>query len=214
MLQLDKLDMAVGSDSATVKGTGWMAGPYISARLTNKLFFDARALWGRSSNDISPVGTYTDNFDTQRQLYSAKLSGTWLAAHGLSMTPDAEVAYFRERQTSYVDSNGDTIDSQSYHIGRLTFSGKIERAWAYSESEVVRPYIGVHGIWDFAKSDETTISGDTISTKDIYGRVEVGLTASRSDGASLQFGVTYEGIGDTTYDSIEAKTRLTFPLQR
>ncbi|MEM8972976.1 MAG: autotransporter outer membrane beta-barrel domain-containing protein [Pseudomonadota bacterium] len=214
MLQFDKLDMAVGSNGATVDGIGWMAGPYFSARVTNKVFLDARALWGTSSNDINPLGTYTDQFGTDRQLYAAKLSGTWTAANGFSVTPDTELAYFREHQTSYVDSNGDVIDSQSFHIGRLTFGGKIERTWAYSADEVVRPYIGLHGIWDFAKSDQTTISGNTISTKDIYGRVEVGLTASRSDGTSLQFGVTYEGIGDTAYDSIEAKTRLTFPLQR
>ena len=34
-------------------GRGWMAGPYLSARLARNLYFDARAAWGQSTTDGS-----------------------------------------------------------------------------------------------------------------------------------------------------------------
>ena len=42
-----------------------MAGPYATIRLTEQMFLQARAAWGRSSNEVSPFLTYTDSFDSR-----------------------------------------------------------------------------------------------------------------------------------------------------
>lgn len=57
LMQFDFADETSGALNSDVEGNGWMAGPYLSARLTDNLFFDARAAWGRSENTISPFGT-------------------------------------------------------------------------------------------------------------------------------------------------------------
>ena len=62
-----------------IDGTGWMAEPYIGLQLTDFLFFDARAAWGTSDNDISitdaAANKRSGDFDT-RWLASASFTGT------------------------------------------------------------------------------------------------------------------------------------------
>ena len=75
LVQFDWMDdqsKVVGTD---VNGNGWMAGPYISFKLAPNILFDARGAWGQSDNEISPLGTYTDSFDTDRWLAKANLTG-------------------------------------------------------------------------------------------------------------------------------------------
>ena len=97
----DRLDRRVHLPlGRNADGRGWMAGPYVSARLTQNLYFDARALWGRSSNHIDPLGAYTDSFEGNRALASAKLTGRW-AFGGLTFQPSAELIYFTEEQEAY-----------------------------------------------------------------------------------------------------------------
>ena len=63
LVQIDWMDESSSTLGRNADGRGWMAGPYLSARLTQNLYFDARALWGRSSNHIDPLGAYTDSFE-------------------------------------------------------------------------------------------------------------------------------------------------------
>ena len=63
-----------------ISGNGWMVGPYVSARLAEHMFFDGRVTWGRSDNkarqDIMGL-TYKGEFETERLLAKATLSGLW-----------------------------------------------------------------------------------------------------------------------------------------
>ena len=77
LVQSDWVSERSASLGTSASGNGWMAGPYISIGLTPNLFFDARAAWGQSDNGIDPLGVYTDNFSTDRRLFSAKLTGNW-----------------------------------------------------------------------------------------------------------------------------------------
>jgi len=52
------------------------------ARLSDNVFFQGRAAWGRSTNDISPFQTDTDAFDTERWLATGTLKGRCNMAHG------------------------------------------------------------------------------------------------------------------------------------
>ncbi|MBO6638220.1 MAG: autotransporter domain-containing protein [Roseitalea sp.] len=65
MGQFDHASQQENNGPGTVDGWGWMAGPYLVARAPGQsLTFDGRVLWGRSHNQISPLGTFEDAFDT------------------------------------------------------------------------------------------------------------------------------------------------------
>lgn len=49
--------------ASKVDGNGWMIGPYMSAQIHDNIYFDLRAAWGRSSNDID-VDAASGAFDT------------------------------------------------------------------------------------------------------------------------------------------------------
>jgi hypothetical protein len=77
LFQVDFTDEDINSSTVRgqADGTGWMAGPYIGLKLTDYLFFDARAAWGTSSNDIwvqdALAGRRSGDFDTDRWLATA-----------------------------------------------------------------------------------------------------------------------------------------------
>ena len=47
MASFDWMREDVDEVEGEIDGTGWMVGPYISARLSEHLFFDGRVAWGR-----------------------------------------------------------------------------------------------------------------------------------------------------------------------
>ena len=145
----------------SASGQGWMAGPYMSARLTRNLFFDARAAWGRSDNRVDPLGIYTDSFSTDRSLVSGKLTGNW-SFGALQFRPSAEVIYFHETQKAYVNQINIAIPEQSISLGRFTFGPEVAYRMRAPNGGIVEPFIGVKGVWDFAKTADTTVAGTVI----------------------------------------------------
>ena len=97
MSQMDWTSQATSALTQNSDGLGWLAGPYMSARLTRNLYFDARAAWGQSVSHIDPLGAFTDTFSTSRVLTSAKLSGDW-SWSDFRFKPSAEVIYMAETQ--------------------------------------------------------------------------------------------------------------------
>lgn len=56
--QIDQLWQESGAGHS--RGYGWVAGPYLTARLAEHLYLDLSLAAGRADNLISPVGTYED----------------------------------------------------------------------------------------------------------------------------------------------------------
>ena len=189
-----------------------MAGPYVSARLTRNFFFDARALWGRSSNHIDPLGAYTDSYETSRALAAAKLTGKW-AFGALSFQPSAEVIYFTERQEAYTNAIGIAIDNQSVTLGRLTFGPEVGYRLAVGEGRVIEPFVGLKGVWDFAKTAETTAAGEPVGHDPWRGRIETGATFRTASGLSFRALGSYDGIGDSQFHAWQGRATLVAPLQ-
>ena len=211
-MQIDWMDELSSTLGRNADGRGWMAGPYVSARLTPNLFFDARALWGRSSNHIDPLGAYTDSFDTNRALASAKLTGRW-AFGALTFQPSAELIYFTEEQEAYTNAIGIGIDNQSIHLGRLTFGPEIGYRFAAGGGSVVEPFIGLKAVSDFAKTDVTTAAGEPFGTGAWRGRVETGATFRAASGVSVRALGSYDGIGDGHFHAWQGRATLVVPLQ-
>ena len=67
MLQLDYAETSEGATE--VDGYGWLVGSYAVYRLPDQpVIFSAHMLYGQSNNDIAPLGTYRDQFKTERWL--------------------------------------------------------------------------------------------------------------------------------------------------
>ncbi len=104
-----------------IHGTGWMAGPYATLRLSDHVFWQGRAGWGQSSNDISTGGN-TDHFNSMRWLMSSSLSGRWDAGNGLLFSPTASFTYFEDRSKSYIDSLSVLIPGVRTRLGQVMLS--------------------------------------------------------------------------------------------
>ena len=125
MLQFDDLEDSSSTLNSTVSGSGWMFGPYMTARIAPNLYFDGRFSIGKSTNQISPFNTYTDTFETDRWLVSASLTGDMDLGNDWKMQPNAKISYMEETQHAYVDSLAVTIPEQtvSSALGRISPHG-------------------------------------------------------------------------------------------
>lgn len=107
MAQLDHISL--DDPLGRAKGDGWMVGPYIVAKVPeHELYFDARALWGRTDNDITVTGAPTDNVDGIRSLVMLRAS-TRFDYGDVKIRPRAELARARESTGTFVDGLGTPI---------------------------------------------------------------------------------------------------------
>ena len=105
MVQFDSMRQSSTSLATDVSGQGWMIGPYATLRLSEHMFWQARAALGRSSNEVSPFLTYTDKFETDRWLVSSTLTGRWGFGPWM-FKPSVSVAYMEDVAKSYTDTFG------------------------------------------------------------------------------------------------------------
>ncbi|MBZ0215590.1 MAG: autotransporter outer membrane beta-barrel domain-containing protein, partial [Fimbriimonadaceae bacterium] len=194
-----------------VDGRGWMAGPYVSTRLTPNLFFDARGAWGQSQNNINPFGTYVDEFDTNRWLVTARLTGNWRSGN-YRITPSVSVKYMEERQKSYTDSLGVAIPAQTVSLGRVTFGPEFARRFVTASETVIELQTSINGIWDFDGAPQPISSLAAISSDRLRARLEGGFMISRPSGAALRLTGTYDGLGASGFHSYGVQCWFNVPL--
>lgn len=207
--------MSDGSETGQLRnrdGRGWMAGPYVSARLTRNLYFDARAAWGRSSNEIDPLGAYVDQFETTRALASAKLTGDW-SLDAWRFRPSAEVIYFTEKQLDYKNAIGIDIAAQTFSLGRAMFGPEIGYRMLLADDSVLEPFVGIKGVWDFSRTEQTTAAGTPVAADTLRGRIEAGVSWRAPSGISVRATGAYDGLGTSGYQAYQGQARLVVPLQ-
>jgi len=192
-------------DSSKAEGNGWMVGPYLSARLDQHLFFDWRAAWGQSDNKVSPFGTYTDNFDTDRWLTTARLTGNWTSGNW-RLTPSAAFKYGEEEQQAYTDSNGIRITGQTDSLGRIEFGPEFGYRWDLADGTLIEPQLSLVGIWNFEEG------GSFMTPDDFTGRVEGGVLVQLPKGMSFRSTAAYDGIGSSDFEAWTGKVWLNLPL--
>ena len=196
-------DQATGLGSSQSRsGTGWMAGPYIGARLTQHLFVDARYARGQSDNKVDPIGAYTDKFATTRELATARITGNW--THGLwSIRPSAEVTHYSELQKAYVKYR-DFDRPYEGLAGSAVFGPEIGYRMDLGSHGVIEPFAGIKGVWDFAKSSK---SGNSLR-----GRIEAGASLKMLNGLSLRGSAAFDGIGSSSYRAWQGQAVISMPL--
>ncbi len=198
-----------------VSGNGWMFGPYAALRLTDHLYFNARAAWGKSDNDIllvDPVlGTRTGSFDTDRWLISGELIGNWYRGN-LRMSPAFELAYGNEDQKAYVNSNGALIGSNDISLGRAKLGTEFGYATTLESGTIVEPVFGIEGIWNFGGNDVILSNGYNLNDNLLRARIEGGVVIGFTNGVDLRVVGDYDGIGQSNFEAYGVQGWLNIPF--
>jgi outer membrane autotransporter protein len=197
-----------------------MIGPYLSAEVIDGVFFDARAMWGRSDNDmrmtIGGVG-YSGNFNTERWLVSSRLTGK-MTYGNWHVTPEARVSYMEEDRKSFTvtDQFGVTstvIDSRTLSIGQLSAGPEIGyRMWTDDGMAIIEPSVALRVNWDFSVKGDDGASGQKLYDDGPRGEVELGLLYRSKDGPAAKFGFSYDGIGAADFEAWSGYMWVTLPF--
>ena len=211
--QFDRMDETDNTNGFAIEGKGWMAGPYIVARLSSNLIFDARGAWGRSDNEVSPFQTYTDDFEGERWLVRSRLTGDFKFG-AVHVAPHVGVIYFEEEQKAYTDSNGNLIGAQTVELGRLTFGPKVSTSFSRPDGTTIAPFVAVQGIWDFKRTDQVNIdTGFAVTGTDkVRARAEAGLSVRLPQGVSITGEGFYDGIGADGYNAFGGSVKVGVPF--
>ena len=210
MVQLDYLNQDDGS--AQIEGRGWMAGPYFVARTPNHpLFIAGHLLYGQSNNDITPLGTYTDNFETERVLAQLKVSGE-LAYSDTTLIPSMQFSYTTDDQKTYVDNLDNVIPAQGVELRQVELGMDFRHVLLREGSTTSLELTG--GI--AAISSSTRGSGNAALIVPEYegerAKITLGTNYTMANGGKLTVGTFYDGIGTNGYESLslQAGYNLTF----
>ena len=211
LVQFDWMTDTSNVQQTSADGHGWMAGPYMTARLTENLFFDARAAWGQSDNTVNPLGFFVDNFDTDRWLVRANLTGNWNYGNW-RFTPSVSVAHIEEEQHAYIDALGISIPGQSVALGRVTFGPEVGYRFFASDGSAIEPMASIQGLWDFEKPDALTIGDQIVSPDTFRGKVEAGVMFYMPVGATVRATANYDGIGSSDFRAYGGQLWVNLPL--
>ncbi len=190
MVQFDSLREVDGT--AVTRGTGWLIGPYFAAKLPSQpLYFAGSLLYGQTRSSISPLGTFTDNFSTERWLATLGVSGA-VERGNLTWLPFLDAKYTSDAQAAYIDGLGNPIAAQT--IGLAQVSAGLDVEVALSAATTLNG--GVSGIWSY--------SSGGVATPGYEGgraRVDLGMLRRFSDCGTLGLSGFYDGLGQADFET-------------
>ncbi|AHM04722.1 hypothetical protein roselon_02395 [Roseibacterium elongatum DSM 19469] len=199
MLQFDHAEDDMGGGLET-RGTGWLIGPYVVAQLgAQPLFFEGRLLYGESDNEVSPFGTFTDDFDTERWLTLIALEGAYETEH-LRYFPRLQISHAVDTQLAYVDSLANLVPEQTVRLSEVSAGVDFEAPLLGDDSGHLLTW-GMSGIWSRVEGDGAA-SAFIDETEGGRGRVDLGYRYAGNGLWSLSSDVFVDGIGSgdfTTY---------------
>jgi hypothetical protein len=209
-IQGDWLNM--DTSTGTLDSSGYLAGPYLTARLADHLYIDARAAWGSATLDVSPFGTYTDQVDSVRELYSAALIGEFSFGGDLTVRPEARVSWYKETTEAYIDSLSVAIPSVEIKTGEVTLGPDFVWALTRENGGVFSPHIGFDLVWTFQQNNTATAftSAPGLDDTGIRGRVEGGFSYLNPQGVEVGASLFYDGIGGGDYSAYGATAKIAF----
>jgi|GEM_PF-4107769 len=197
--QIDHTDESDTASPGSIGGTGWMVGPYMTARLDKNLFLDASLSWGKAQNDISPFGTFSDSVGSERWLATLALFGS-MDRGMLNIRPNVVLSYWEETTEAYVDSQNIAIPGVRTRQGDLSAGAR----FTWTDPDTLNShFIEFDGIYTF--DDGGTTLGPASPGEDF--RAKVGLGGMMHLGASgvLDYSVSVDGIGVRDYRAVTLK---------
>jgi hypothetical protein len=196
--------------ASSVDGNGWMIGPYMSMQVHENVFFDLRASWGRSNNDLT-VGTTTGSFDTSRWLVKGTLAGNFVH-DAWRVTPTAELAYVTESQDAFTNSAGTFVAGQDVSLGRLQFGPEVGYRFAHTADTFIEPFAAIKGVWDWDNPNVQIIDGFVVGPGDFWGRLEGGLNVTTADGWLVRGMASWDGLATDDYNGYTLQGIVNIPL--
>jgi outer membrane autotransporter protein len=212
MAQMDRSDEESRVLGSKAEGTGWLIGPYVVSRLTDELILDLNASCGRSENEFSPLGTYTDEFDSNRVLVSGNLTGS-MNFDSWHISPSVGLVYIQEEQEAYTDSLGFRIDSQDVEHGSLNFGPTVYYEYHTANGWRIEHMFGLKGIYDFVSPDISDVTGVVVGTDDLRAQSKVGVSIATVSGTTISASYSYDGIGVSDYNAQSAEFSISMPLR-
>ncbi len=216
IFQVDWTDEAVNDPSVRgeIDGTGWMAGPYIGLQFTDFLFFDARAAWGTSDNDIwitdAAAGKRSGAFDTDRWLASASLTGTHTFG-AWRLSPQIGIDYGSESFDTYRNNLTQIVRGNDIGIGRFRGGAELGYRMQTSGGTIVEPTVSLEGLWNF-DDDEFTVDGVPVDFDKGRAKLEGGVIVTMPSGWSFRGAGIYDGIGTNDFDAYGGQFWVNVPL--
>ena len=214
MVQFDSMQQRSNSQLMDVSGKGWMAGPYMTLRLSENVFLQARGAWGRSDNTLSPFLTFTDKFETERWLVSSTLTGRWNNGPW-SFRPSATIAYMEDDAKGYLDAFGAAIPEVKSSLGQAKAGPELRYRIDLGHT-VIEPHAGIQAIWNFDHNVSAAgfgqIGPDAAGPEGVRGRAELGVRAVTSGGLRVDFSGSYDGIGADNYNAITGRGVVHVPF--
>ena len=194
MVQFDYTDDPANNAS----GRGWMIGPYFVARVPEQpLYFEGRLLYGQTDNNITPIGTYTDSFETERWLAQLRATGEY-QAQNTTLMPLLDFTYTEDSQRTYTDSLGNTIPGQTISLMQLNAGLDFSQPLPVQSGTLILTG-GLSGI--YSATDGGAAAPEFENWR---GRTHLGLNYDTGTGATMNVGAFYDGIG-TGYESYGAR---------
>ncbi len=187
MVQLDRATSSEGVSG--IEGTGWLIGPYYVARYGG-VDLDARLLWGRTENEISPLGTYTDRFSTERVLAMVNLSGE-IEAGATLLQPLVGWSYVEDRSEAYLDALSNPVAAQRVRLSQLEVALDWTRPIGANGMEFVG---GMAGLF-------TAEEGGNGSVEGARGRLDLGLRRQGQGPLNFDIGLYADGLGQSGFEA-------------
>ena len=97
-------------------------------------------------------------------------------------------------------------------LGRLSAGPKVGYLYQSRDGFAVEPFVGVKGIWDFDKTDQTAVAGINVSGSAWRGLAEAGASLRLPSGITLNGTGSYDGIGDGAFHAYQGQLFVRVPL--
>ncbi|WP_417432766.1 Ig-like domain-containing protein [Hoeflea sp.] len=199
MIEFDFLSQK--DEAARIDGQGWLTGPYFVARSpVHPLFLEGRLLYGQTKNNISPFGTYSDRFETQRLLTQLKVTGearlgrtTWM--------PSVQLSYTSDTQRAYTDGLGNHIPVQGVELIQAELGLDVRHQLRLPGNGGALELTG--GLAYVGSSNRGSGHASLVVPEyaDGHGKVKAGANYTLRNGAVLAVDVYNDGIGAAGYES-------------
>lgn len=192
---------------AETAGWGWLIGPYIVAQHPSQpLYFEASALYGQSYNTVSPLGTFSDDFTTDRVLATARVTGEYDTGR-MVLFPNIGLVYTSDRQHEYTDSLSNVIAAQSVSMTDFSAALDFELPLDVTGGQLM--------LTGGASVHYMAVGGDAVGISPYEGfssSTELGLSYVGSRGARYSGSAHYDGIGNPGYEAYGVTFELSVPF--
>lgn len=190
------------SSRSEINSRGVMAGPYISAEVTEGVFLDIATYYGKSWADVKS-GNFSGSYDTQRLVATGSLKGQIDLSDQLVLSPNATIFYLREVAAAYSLSDGAAtqagagFDATQY---RVSLGSNLAYKIDLEGGQVLTPFVGAN----------LGLIFDGGSTN-LFGNATTGFAYDTGSGASLGANLD-ANVDGTSFRSLGARAtaRLAF----